>query len=227
MQSFYIVTAGILGVLIGFWSGRSLQWNIEETEESAKGTHEERKITEGRQLAMQGTVIGSPVTGVVQNNTETNAQEAKGDGEAEGAWEKDTWQKAKNEVPGKVCIAPEDGRVYAPTAGKVLKLYPMGNRIRFCTDSGIELLLEVCRDREELHSAYYHCNVVQNEVVQKGKLLMEFDRDSLVKEGVDTAVTLEMCQSAGAGQIVRTWKDHIRVGEELLWIQKKRRGRQD
>ena len=221
MQSFYIVAAGILGVLIGFWSGRSLLWKIEETEENAKGTHEGRKKTEGRQLAMQGTVIGSPVTGVVQNNTETNAQEAKGDGETEGAWEKDMWEKAKNEVPGKVYIAPEDGRVYAPTAGKVLKLYPMGNRIRFCTDSGIELLLEVCRDREELHSAYYHCNVLQNEVVRKGKLLLEFDRDGLAKEGVDTAVTLEMCQSVGAGQIVRTWKDHIHVGEELLRVQKK------
>ena len=65
-------------------------------------------------------------------------------------------------------------KVYAPTAGKVLKLYPMGNRIRFRTDSGLELLLNICKRKEELHSTYYHCNVLQNEIVRKGKLLMEF-----------------------------------------------------
>ena len=217
MQSFYIVAAGILGLLIGFWSGRSLQWKIEETEGSSKGAHEERKITEGRQIAMQGAVIGSPVNGVIRNSTETERTEES----------EETREKTKNVVPGKVCIVPEDGRVYAPTAGKVLKLYPMGNRIRFYTDSGIELMLEICRDREELHSAYYHCNVLQNEVVRKGKLLLEFDKEGLAKEGVDPAVTVEMCSSRESGQIVRTWKDHIHVGEELLWVQKKRMVRQD
>ena len=56
-----------------------------------------------------------------------------------------------------------------PTAGKVLKLYPMGNRIRFRTDSGVELLLNICKDKEELHSTYYRCNVLPNEIVRKGK----------------------------------------------------------
>ena len=119
------------------------------------------------------------------------------------------------------------GKVYAPTAGKVLKLYPMGNRIRFRTDSGLELLLNICRDREELHSAYYHCNVLQNEIVRKGKLLMEFDQEGLAREGVDTAVTVEMCQIPERGQIVGTWKDYIRAGEELLWIQRKGRDQED
>ena len=75
--------------------------------------------------------------------------------------------------------------------------------------------------REELHSAYYHCNVLQNEIVRKGKLLVEFDQEGLAKEGVDTAVTVEMCQSQERGQIVSTWKDYIRAGEELLWVQQK------
>ena len=59
------------------------------------------------------------------------------------------------------------------------------------------------------------------------KLLMEFDQEGLAREGVDTAVTVEMCQIPERGQIVGTWKDYIRAGEELLWIQRKGRDQED
>lgn len=91
----------------------------------------------------EGVTIGSPVNGEIRKRMEETAEETADAG------------------TGCISIVPEDGKVYAPTAGKVLKLYPMGNRIRFRTDSGLELLLNICRDREELHSAYYHCNVLQ------------------------------------------------------------------
>lgn len=214
MQMYDVVATGVLGLLVGFWSGRSLRWKMEETEETGEN-REERKITTARQLVREGTTIGSPVNGEIRK--------AAGE-EQEAAGEE---QEAAEMRAGRISILPEDGRVYAPTAGKVLKLYPMGNRIRFRTDSGLELLLNICKDREELHSAYYHCNVLQNEIVRKGKLLVEFDQESLAREGVDTAVTVEMCQSPEAKQIVSTWKDYIRAGEELLWVQRAGRNQED
>lgn len=209
MQMYDVVATGVLGLLIGFWSGRSLRWKMEETEETIGENREERKITAARQLTREGTAIGSPVNGEIRKSAEETA---------EGAADSGT---------GCISIVPEDGKVYAPTAGKVLKLYPMGNRIRFRTDSGLELLLNICKDREELHSVYYHCNVLQNEIVRKGKLLVEFDQEGLAKEGVDTAVTVEMCQTPERGQIVSTWKDYIRAGEELLWVQCRGRNQED
>lgn len=208
MQMYDVVATGVLGLLIGFWSGRSIRWKMEETEEVDGDDREARKITANRQLLREGTAIGSPVNGEIRKSVEGTAQEA-------------------DLGEGCISIVPEDGKVYAPTAGKVLKLYPMGNRIRFRTDSGLELLLNICKDREELHSAYYHCNVLQNEIVRKGKLLVEFDQEGLAREGVDTAVTVEMCQTPGRGQIVSTWKDYIRVGEELLWVQRRGRNQED
>ena len=199
MQVFDLMTTGILGLLVGFWSGRSIRWKMEETEEESGRKQEERKTTEGRQLIMEGTVIGSPVNGEIRKTAEETEEDTDAGGKS-------------------ISIVPADGKVYAPTAGKVLKLYPMGNRIRFRTDSGVELLLNICKDREELHSASYRCNVLPNEIVRKGKLLVEFDQEGLAREGVDTAVTVEMCGAPGRGRIVRTWKDYIRVGEELLWV---------
>lgn len=208
MQMYDIVATGVLGLLVGFWSGRSIRWKMEETEETGED-REERKNTAARQLVREGVTIGSPVNGEIRKRMEETVEETTDAG------------------TGCISIVPEDGKVYAPTAGKVLKLYPMGNRIRFRTDSGLELLLNICRDREELHSAYYHCNVLQNEIVRKGKLLMEFDQEGLAREGVDTAVTVEMCQIPERGQIVGTWKDYIRAGEEILWIQRKGRDQED
>ena len=78
--------------------------------------------------------------------------------------------------------------------------------------------MNICKDKEELHSTYYRCNVLPNEIVRKGKLLVEFEQEGLAREGVDTAVTVEMCQTPERGRIVRTWKDYIRAGEGLLWV---------
>ena len=64
MQMYAVVATGVLGLLIGFWLGRSIRWNMEETEEEAVNRQEERRITGNRQLVMEGTAIGSPVENI-------------------------------------------------------------------------------------------------------------------------------------------------------------------
>ena len=49
MQMYDIVATGVLGLLVGFWSGRSIRWKMEETEETGED-REERKNTAARQL---------------------------------------------------------------------------------------------------------------------------------------------------------------------------------
>lgn len=53
MQMYAVVATGVLGLLIGFWLGRSIRWNMEETEEEAVNRQEERRITGNRQLVME------------------------------------------------------------------------------------------------------------------------------------------------------------------------------
>ena len=50
MQMYAVVATGVLGLLIGFWLGRSIRWNMEETEE-AVNRQEERKITGNRPVS--------------------------------------------------------------------------------------------------------------------------------------------------------------------------------
>ena len=131
MQMYDIVATGVLGLLVGFWSGRSIRWKMEETEEPGEA-REERKNTAARQLVREGVTIGSPVNGEIRKRMEETAEETADAG------------------TGCISIVPEDGKVYAPTAGKVLKLYPMGNRQR--TGTAVEYLQRQGRTAQRLLS---------------------------------------------------------------------------
>lgn len=150
-----------------------------------------RKGKSSRKL-VPGWAIGSPVEGVVT---------ACYEGSRRGA-----------------VIAPDNEFLYAPAAGKIVKLYPMGNAMLLRTPEKMEIMLSVGTKGEDLHSMYYRPRVVQNEIVQKGKLLLEFDKEGLEKEGVEVAVSIsvEAAEDFRCVQVIH--KERVHPGEELLRV---------
>jgi phosphotransferase system IIA component len=117
-------------------------------------------------------------------------------------------------------IYPRQGSVYAPASGKITRLYPTGNAFRLRTDEGVELTLRVGTNTEDLEGMYFRPRVVQNEVVGKGKLLLEYDLDSIRQEGYDTTLWLTV-EDHEDYQSIEFAKDGItKIGESLLWISK-------
>ena len=116
-----------------------------------------------------------------------------------------------------VLIQPERGAVYAPASGKITKLYPMGNAMLLQMDSGVELLLRAGETKDELHNVYYRLHVIQNEIVSKGKLLLEYDVEGLQKEGVDTAIVVAL-ETNRNYEIAVARRERVKAGEELLRI---------
>ncbi|MCM1046396.1 MAG: PTS glucose transporter subunit IIA [Candidatus Gastranaerophilales bacterium] len=139
-----------------------------------------------------GWAIGSPVSGMVSTFYE---------GSRRGA-----------------LLLPDQGRVYAPASGKIIRLYPMGNRILLRTDSGVELLIQVGGEPDELCSRYFRPRVVQNEIVSKGKLLLEYDRERLTAEGADTKVSISVEEADNLRDITVTSVENVKAGEEILWV---------
>lgn len=117
-----------------------------------------------------------------------------------------------------VVIQPEADRLYAPTAGKIIKLYPMGNAFLFRTEFGTELCLQVGNVGDDLLGRYFRPRVLQNEIVSKGKLLLEFDSPGLVAEGVSPAVTVTVENHSYGTNVRVTAKEQISVGEEILLV---------
>lgn len=217
---FVLGTIVILALMGGFWVGRSIKWMMADTEsriENADGDinrdinkdkvenmtetptkfhstvaeeHNSRKLKNTAHHISYGEEIGSPVSGIVRGIN---------DGLRKGA-----------------LIQPEKGLLYAPASGKIIRLYPMGNAMRLRTDSGMELLLRVGENGDELHSVYYRSYVVQNEIVTKGKLLLEFDMEGMYSEGIDTAVTVMVDTADVYPDITITRKGYVKVGDELF-----------
>ena len=132
-------------------------------------------------------------------------------------------------VAGEVCylregtgrgarIVPEQGMVYAPAAGKIPKLYPTGNAMRLRTDYGIELLIQAGIDTEELEGRYYRSRIVQNEVVNKGKLLLEFDIDGIKEEGYDPSVVITVVEAKDYGDVIVCDTPRVKAGEDLMRV---------
>lgn len=117
-----------------------------------------------------------------------------------------------------VVIRPDENKVYAPAGGKITKLFPMGNAMIFTTEFGAELFIQAGNGDDELLNRYFRPKIVQNEVVGKGKLLMEFDRQGLEAEGVapEVSVTVETC--AYGDDVRMTAGGRVKAGEEILQV---------
>lgn len=184
----------VISLMAGLWIGRSIRWMAEETEEQVKAGEESDKINiperNGKRIPL-GWCVSSPASGVVK---------AFFEGSRCGA-----------------LIQPEAGEVFAPVAGRILKLYPMGSAMLIAADFGKQVLLKAGSGADDLCSMYYRSKVVQNEIITKGKLLLEFDKEGLENRGVDVTVAVSMETGMEEKSIVVTQDEHIKVGEELMW----------
>lgn len=119
-------------------------------------------------------------------------------------------------------IEPEQGTVYAPVSGKISKMYPMGNAFILRSDEQCEpkeLLIQVGRNApDELCSMYFRPHIVQNEIVNKGKLLLTFDKERLQAAGEDASVLVGLETGIDTQDVRVTQNTRVKVGEELMWV---------
>jgi len=118
-----------------------------------------------------------------------------------------------------VVVRPVEGKMYAPAGGKIMKLYPLGNAFRFQTEFGAELFIQVGDTEDEMLGRYYRPRVVQNEIVNTGKLLLEFDRTGLEAEGVLPEIRIRVEHFTYGSDVIATAEGPVKAGEEVLWLQ--------
>lgn len=194
------VVIAIVALMAGFWIGRSVKWMAEETEEQVRAQEgEEQKVDERSVNAVRrgdkriplGWLVSSPVSGNIRPFYEGNRCG--------------------------VLIQPKEEMIYAPVSGRISRLFPMGCAMTIATDFGTEILVKIGNGADELCSAYFRSRVVQNEIIGKGKLLLEFDRAGLESQGVDVTVTVSVETTLEEKNIVVTQKDYVKAGEDLMW----------
>jgi PTS system beta-glucosides-specific IIC component len=82
-----------------------------------------------------------------------------------------------------VAIDPNKGEVYAPFDATVETLFPTNHAIGLKANNGIELLIHIGMDTVNLKGKYFTSFVEQGQQVNKGDLLIRFDKDKIQAEG--------------------------------------------
>ena len=235
-----LASVGILAILAGFWIGR---WSV------PMGALEGEGEIGAAPLGENGPVGGTAVAegdGILKRQSlsetaENDEGRVGGGGGRESRGRRNHNREKRiplgwaigSPVAGDVSlfyegsrrgalILSDQGRMYAPASGKITKLYPMGNRMMLRTDAGVELLLQVGGQVDELCGSCFRPRVVQNEIVNKGKLLLEYDTEGLLREGADVGVSISVETADSLQNITVTGKKRVKAGEELLWIREQK-----
>lgn len=196
MDIFVLGAVAVLSAMAGFWAGRSLNWQLAEAEGVTAVGHDEvveKPVRRGQfKTVSRYREIGAPVSGEL-NVLEENGRK-------------------------KVRIQPRQGKVYAPASGKITHLYPMGSAMELQTDFGARILVSMGSRVDEMCSEFYRCRVMENEVVRKGMLIMEYDPEGIEENGGDAQVILSIENEEELGPVTLSSATHAKAGEPILYV---------
>lgn len=114
-----------------------------------------------------------------------------------------------------IAVIPEEGKVYAPSDGKITALLPSGHAIGFTTDDGVELLIHIGMNTVELKGKYFSPKVTLGSDIKKGDLLLEFDLSKITAEGYDVTTPIVVTNSDDYLDIISNMNSDL-ANEDLL-----------
>ena len=89
-----------------------------------------------------------------------------------------------------IAVVPSEGKVYAPADGTVLSVFDTRHAVCFQSSYGTEVLIHIGVDTVNLKGKYFTAHVKDGDIVKKGQLMVEFDREQIEKAGYDTVIPM-------------------------------------
>jgi beta-glucoside PTS system EIICBA component len=119
-----------------------------------------------------------------------------------------------------VAIEPIDNKLYAPFDGTVVMIALTKHAIGLRSNSGVEMLVHIGLDTVKLDGKPFTVHVEDGAKIQKGDLLITFDKEAIQKEGIKITTPLIITNTHSYKEIiVENILDGI-VGEKLLTVVK-------
>lgn len=202
MGNLIVAVAGVaITMVIAFAATMVLYKDKTVEEESAQPADSAKASQTEETVLMKRTEIGSPIKGSVMK-----LEQIKDDAFASG-------------VLGRgAAILPEEGRVYAPVTGVVTVLFPTLHAIGIQSEDGVELLIHIGLDTVQLQGKGFEAHISQGDRVEKGQLLVTFDKAYIEGEGYCLETPVLITNSDSFLDIVETAQNEIVPGENLLTV---------
>jgi PTS system beta-glucosides-specific IIC component len=123
------------------------------------------------------------------------------------------------EIMGKgVAVMPAEGKVYSPIDGTVEALFKTKHAIGLKSNDGVEVLIHIGIDTVELEGKYFTSHVEQGSKIKVGDLLIEFDKDSIKKEGYDIITPIIITNTEMYMDVLHTERSVIEKNETIIRV---------
>lgn len=112
-----------------------------------------------------------------------------------------------------VALAPSDGKLAAPVAGRIEKLFPGGHGVAIETPEGLQVLVHLGLETVQLRGEGFTVHAAEGDDVAVGDLIVTADLGRLRELGVD--VTSPVVVISGESLTVLAEGD-VHIGDPLL-----------
>lgn len=117
-----------------------------------------------------------------------------------------------------IAIIPSDNKVVSPIKGKVTMIFPSKHAIGIINEDGLEILIHLGIDTVKLNGEGFDIKVKEGQIVNKGELLVEFDRELIESKGYDLSIIVIVTNSDKYLDIIESDKDEVKEGDVLLTL---------
>lgn len=114
-----------------------------------------------------------------------------------------------------VAVRPSLGRVVAPSICRIEAIFPTGHAVALHTVEGLDVLIHVGLDTVSLGGRFFKVNVRMGDTVNRGDVIIEFDREAILRQGLDLTVPILIRNSAEFAS-VRSREGSVRELERLI-----------
>lgn len=115
-------------------------------------------------------------------------------------------------------VLPEEGKVYAPVDGTVTALFPTLHAVGIVSEEGVEVLIHIGLNTVQLEGRGFEAAVAQGDRVEKGQLMITFDRELMETEGFCMETPVIITNSAAYLDVVDEKRERVEAGERLLAV---------
>lgn len=123
-----------------------------------------------------------------------------------------------DEMVGKgAAVIPTEGVVLSPFSGKVYMIPETKHAIGLLSDEGVELLIHIGLDTVELQGKYFEVLVEENQPIEKGEPLLNFDIDQMAAEGIQLMSPVVVTNSAQYLDLLTAEVADVKANEDVLF----------
>lgn len=194
MTNFYLAALTIvISIVVSFAATYML--GFDDPAQSDEGTNKDKAVLE-KDIVVHNPVKGEAIS-LKEVNDEVFSKELMGKGMA---------------------VIPKEGILYSPVNGKISLVFETKHAIGITSEEGAEILIHIGLDTVNLKGKYFKEFVKTGDTVKVGDKLMEFDVETIKKEGYDITTSVVVTNSSIYSYVRGTNEGEILQGEDLMII---------